>query len=364
MGASLSSIAAEIIAWGDRHPRELPWKETGDPYKIWISEIILQQTQVAQGIPYYQRFIRKLPTVHHLAAASEDEVLRLWQGLGYNSRARNLHYAAQTIMRRHDGHFPTSYEDILALKGIGPYTAAAISSFAFGLRKPVLDSNVIRVLSRVFGISDVSTDPIVRRHMYDILDEMIAAHDPAMFNQSMMNFGAMVCSAKKPECAGCPVSNQCIAFNQGLVELLPVRPARGKRRTRFLHYLFVHDKHGAILQRRQSSDIWANMFEFPVIEARSWRKPRSLRDFLKQVALNDSVVILDDMRLSQTLTHQVICCRFYRIPVKRIASQKLAEGLRFELFENLEKFAFPKVIRSYLDDIGIQISKTHWNIHD
>jgi A/G-specific adenine glycosylase len=181
MGATERSLARDLIAWAEDHPRPMPWKRTKDPYKIWLSEIILQQTQVAQGIPYYKEFIRKFPTVRHLAKASEDEVLRAWQGLGYNSRARNLHHAARTIVTEYSGVFPTNYDEILALKGVGEYTAAAVASFAFGHPTPVLDSNVIRVVSRVFGIAGLATDKSVRQTMYRQLESMLVGQDPAVF---------------------------------------------------------------------------------------------------------------------------------------------------------------------------------------
>jgi A/G-specific adenine glycosylase len=353
MGATERSLARDLIAWAEDHPRPMPWKRTKDPYKIWLSEIILQQTQVAQGIPYYKEFIRKFPTVRHLAKASEDEVLRAWQGLGYNSRARNLHHAARTIVTEYSGVFPTNYDEILALKGVGEYTAAAVASFAFGHPTPVLDSNVIRVVSRVFGIAGLATDKSVRQTMYRQLESMLVGQDPAVFNQSMMNFGATHCTARKPACNLCPVSDLCIARRDGIVNLLPIKAARPTRKIRFFHYFMICDQDGVVICKRAADDIWPGMYDFPGVESGSWRKPGHSGGLLKSYGLDPDTRVLEEMRFTQKLTHQEICCRFYRIQVKRIARRKVPVSSRFELFENLEKFAFPKVIRTFLNTQSI-----------
>ncbi len=214
MDTSPRVIARRILKWSEEHPRWMPWKETKDPYKIWLSEIILQQTQVSQGIPYYERFTKHFPDVETLAAASEDEVLKEWQGLGYNSRARHLHYAAKIIVNEYRGRFPQTYAEIRALKGIGDYTAAAIASFAYGFPTPVLDSNVIRVVCRIFGIEDLVGSKDAQHQIYVLLREMMHGHDPALFNQAMMNFGAMQCVARVPACNACLLSSRCAAFHQ------------------------------------------------------------------------------------------------------------------------------------------------------
>jgi A/G-specific adenine glycosylase len=355
MGATIHSISGDIVEWVSDHPRPMPWKRTKDPYKIWLSEIILQQTQVAQGIPYYKKFITKYPTLKALSSASEDEVLRAWQGLGYNSRARNMHFAARKIVSDNGGVFPRTYEGILAMKGVGEYTAAAVASFAFGHRTPVLDSNVIRVVSRLFGIAGLATDKATRQRMYEPLHRMISKQDPALFNQAIMNFGAECCTARNPGCNFCPVSDRCIALRDDLVNVLPIKPARPARRTRFLHYFMICDAKGMIIRKRALVDIWPGMYELPCLETGSWRKPPDTADLLRNCGLNPAIPVLNELRLSQKLTHQEICCRFYRIQVSRLARKRQPKGSRFELFENLEKFAFPKVIRTYLNQQSISI---------
>ncbi|HET9908867.1 MAG TPA: A/G-specific adenine glycosylase, partial [Anaerolineales bacterium] len=254
MDISVRRLAQVIINWSEEHPRSMPWKQTADPYKIWISEIILQQTQVAQGTAYYRAFLRRFPTVKHLARASEDEVLSAWQGLGYNSRARHLHTAARTIAQDLKGRFPKNYDQIRALKGVGEYTAAAIASFAFGLPTPVLDTNVIRVLCRVRGITDDPSKRGTRESLYAILNTMIRDIDPGQFNQAMMNFGAMQCKARNPDCENCVLAKSCVAFREGLVEVLPVRAKRVQRRLRFFHYFVIHDNHSVVIRKRTTKD--------------------------------------------------------------------------------------------------------------
>ena len=352
MERSLRGVVFEILTWYHAHPRAMPWKETQDPYRIWLSEIMLQQTQVAQGLQYYARFLTRFPDVHALADAPLDEVLRYWQGLGYNSRARNLHETAREIVTRYHGCFPETYAEILALKGIGAYTAAAIGSFAFGLRTPVLDTNVIRVLSRVFGLAEDFSKPAPRRKLYDILDKMIDDVDPADFNQAIMNFGAAQCTPRNPDCASCGLQQTCRAYADGTVDLLPVRPAKKVRRDRYFHYLVLMDQDGLIIRRRVGRDIWEQMFEFPLIETQSARHPgkHRIQETLEAFGIRQLPARYERHQMRQILTHQQIHCSFYVLEFGKVRRTRLPEGARFEFFENLEKFAFPKVIREFLND--------------
>ncbi len=258
-----SFFAQTLIRWFEENPRPLPWKETEDPYRIWLSEIILQQTQVSQGIPYYHRFIDRYPTVHDLANAPIDDVLKTWQGLGYNSRARNLHQAAQTVAETHEGYFPDNYEGLLSLKGVGEYTAAAIASFAFGERVPVVDTNVIRVICRLLGETELPSRAHVRRRIKEFLSLAIAETDPALFNQAIMNFGAMQCTPKSPECTACPFADDCVAYKTDTVSVIPAKAQKKPRRERFFHYLIMHDDRGVVVKQRSDQDIWQGMYDFP-----------------------------------------------------------------------------------------------------
>lgn len=337
----------------------MPWNNTSDPYKIWISEIILQQTQVAQGLPYYQAFVRRFPNVKKLAKASEDEVLRLWQGLGYNSRARNMHATARVIVKDFDGVFPSNYAQIRALKGIGEYTAAAIASFAFQHPTPVLDSNVIRVLCRIEGISEDPAKRATRTRLYALLDKMIKEADPGQFNQAMMNFGALQCKARRPDCSSCVLSRHCVAFRSGLVEELPMRMKKMKRKVRFFHYFMIRNKSGLVIHQRTFKDIWQQMYDFPMLETSSSRMPsRVMREqFISQFGIRSPLIMHRLRSISQTLTHQEINCVFYDIETSRISKQKLPADYRFEDLRNLNNFAFPKVIRACLSDYSLHLLK-------
>src|SRR5690606_26691534 len=305
MSTSRRRLAERILDWAHGHPRDLPWKESKDPYRIWIAEIMHQQTQVSQGIRYYKTFLNRFPTVSALAEAPEDEVLRMWQGLGYNSRARHLHQAAQTIVREFHGKFPSTYEEIAGLKGVGAYTAAAIASFAFGLPTPVLDSNVIRVLARVFGIDKPPASRSTREEMLTVLKDMLGTGDPAEFNQAMMDFGALQCRPRNPECPDCVLRRHCVAFQEGLVGELPLKQVRRPRRRRYFHYYLITDGERIILRKRTDRDIWRHMYEFPMIETGDERHPikRGRASRFPISCLRISGRPEGGTRLSQTLTH-------------------------------------------------------------
>lgn len=258
-------ISNILINWYRNDHRKLPWRETQDPYHIWLSEIILQQTRVDQGLPYYHKFVEQFPTVRDLAAAEEQEILTLWQGLGYYSRARNLHTAAKMVVEQHLGTFPNTYEELLQLKGVGEYTAAAIASFAYDLPYPVLDGNVYRVISRLFAIADPINKPagqkVIKQALADIFDDK----NSALFNQAIMEFGAMHCTPKKPNCSECPFAANCLSLEYEKVDKIPYKEGKNKVRKVEHSYFFISYDNKTYIEQR-TEGIWQNLFQFPLVE--------------------------------------------------------------------------------------------------
>ncbi|MCB0820827.1 MAG: A/G-specific adenine glycosylase, partial [Bacteroidetes bacterium] len=256
-----------LLEWYAANKRVLPWRENHDPYSIWLSEIILQQTRIDQGMAYYHKFMDAFPEVRFLAAASEDQVLRHWQGLGYYSRARNLHSAAKMVMNEFGGLFPQEYEQILKLPGVGPYTAAAIASMAFGKQHAVVDGNVFRLLSRWFGIATPIDSTSGKKEFSALANALIPASRPGDFNQAMMDFGSLVCRPVSPLCGGCPLAAGCTALRKNKVGVYPAKAGKTKVKSRYLLYLLPQDKNGnTLIRRRNSNDIWQGLYEFPLIE--------------------------------------------------------------------------------------------------
>jgi A/G-specific adenine glycosylase len=256
-----------LVTWYLENKRDLPWRRAKVPYQVWLSEIILQQTQVVQGLPYYNKFVSAFPSVHDLAKASEQEVLKLWQGLGYYSRARNLHHTARQLSENHNGIFPQTFEGLLSLKGVGVYTASAIASICFDVPKAVVDGNVYRVLSRVFGLDLPINETAGIKRFQELADQQLALDDPGTYNQAIMEFGALQCVPKKPNCQKCPLVNHCVAYTTGSVHRLPVSVKKIKVKTEFYNFLVLQDHTGGIWMRRRSDQgIWPNLYEFPLIE--------------------------------------------------------------------------------------------------
>ena len=263
----MNKLSLKLTEWYEINHRNLPWRNTRNPYHIWLSEIILQQTRVDQGLPYYQNFVDTYPTVSDLANAPIDDVLRIWQGLGYYSRARNLHFTANQIMKYYNGIFPNTYTEISKLKGIGDYTASAISSFAFDEVQPVLDGNVFRVISRYFGIEeDIAKNPS-RKTFKSILEKEIDKKNPALFNQAIMEFGALQCTPKNPDCTICPINNDCFALKNDLIEKLPIKSKNIKKRNRYFNFALIKFEEKYALAKREEKDIWQGLFEFPLHES-------------------------------------------------------------------------------------------------
>lgn len=270
----------QLYKWFDLNKRDLPWRETDDPYRIWISEIILQQTRVEQGLPYYLRFIDRFPDLTALAQASEDEVLRYWQGLGYYSRARNLHRAAQLLVNAGETAFPATFDAIRALPGIGDYTAGAIASFAYNLPYPALDGNIYRVLARLTNCTIPFDTPQGKKHLHAVAEEMLDTHNPRRFNSAIMEFGALYCTPKNPDCANCPIGHVCAAFAHHTVDLLPLRKERTPVQDRYLRYDIYLCPDGAhlltLIHRRTQNDIWKHLWEFPLTECHEPFEPTDL----------------------------------------------------------------------------------------
>ncbi len=347
-----------MLQWSLTQDRNLPWKQNKDPYKIWLSEIILQQTRVEQGLPYYLKFIKNYPSVLHLANASEDKVLKDWEGLGYYTRARNLHQTAKYIAHQLDGVFPSDYNDILALKGIGAYTAAAIASFAFQLPYAVLDGNVFRVLARFFGI-DAPIDSTAGKKIFEYLaQELLDTSQPDIYNQAIMDFGATWCTPKQPNCAICPMQTHCVAHITSSVANYPVKQKKMVKRNRFFHYLLLHSDGQTMLEKRVEKDIWQGLYQFPLIEA-----PYLIQDaqemintdFWKNHLQETSFQIQSASKtFKQLLTHQQIFANFWEIHVSHFPPTLMDSTLLVSK-NGLNNFAFPKIIDCYLEEKSLYL---------
>jgi len=308
----MQEIVSNIVAWYLKNARDLPWRNTKNAYSVWLSEVLLQQTRVNQGLPYYERFIARFPTIVDLARASEDEVLKTWQGLGYYSRARNLHKTARIVAESLQGNFPQTPEALQKLPGLGPYTAAAIASIAFGYPEPVLDGNVARVVSRMLDIHEAVDLPSVKKGMTEWLRGQIGDSEPGAFNQAWMELGALVCLPLRPLCGACPISAWCMARQRGTAELLPLKKAKAKVRDRWFHYFHLENENTVWLMQRQAGDIWEGLWEFPMYEAKSENEDPS--DWLPQIVANTKQVEISlQSRLTHLLTHQRIQASFWKL---------------------------------------------------
>jgi A/G-specific adenine glycosylase len=343
--ATKKYFTTRLLKWNseDNH-RDLPWKNEKDPYKIWLSEIILQQTRAEQGRPYYEKFILHYPNVNALANASDDAVFRDWQGLGYYNRCRNLLAAARAIASEHKGQFPQTYESILALKGIGPYTAAAIASFAFGLPYAVLDGNVYRVLSRYFGI-DIPIDSTQgKQYFQQLADDLLDKKQSAAFNQAIMDFGASVCTPQLPDCKICPLSGNCVALKQEMISLLPVKSKKLLIKERHLHYLVLLWEDEVYIQLRNQKDIWQGLYEFLLIETDTDYQLTELWERLHGNVNEVQSVLFEN---KQKLTHQLIRSTFHLIRLHSKPEKELP-GIWIQK-DLLKKYPFPKTILSFLN---------------
>ena len=344
------TFAPKILNWYREHQRDLPWRQTRDPYKVWLSEIILQQTRVAQGMPYYLRFVEAFPTVHDLANAPEEQVLKLWQGLGYYSRARNLHATAKTVVEDFDGKFPDTYKGLKSLKGVGDYTASAIASFCFDAPEPVVDGNVYRVLSRYFGI-DIpinSTEGI--KYFKELAREVMDSENIRDYNQGIMEFGAIQCAPKKPSCLLCPLQESCVALQENKVDQLPVKLNKTKIRNRYFNYLVLLDDDGnTILEQRRGKGIWQNLYQFPLIESERMLQAKELRPLINKntmVPETQSLSLYNNEPVVHKLSHQHLHTQFWILKTSDI----LKEGTPWK---EIGGFPVPVLIADFIKTLKI-----------
>jgi len=347
----MSSFTEEIYTWYSINKRDLPWRKTSDPYKIWISEIILQQTRVAQGTDYYNRFVEEFPTVFDLASASEDRVLKLWQGLGYYTRARNLHFTAKYIVNNYNGTFPNDFKTILSLKGIGNYTASAIASIAFDLPRAAVDGNIYRVISRFFGISTPIDSEKGKNEIQKIASDLISEKNTGFHNQAFMEFGALQCTPKSPDCNSCPLKEGCYAANHQLTDQIPVKTKKIKQSTRYFYYYIIESKNSILLEKRTGKGIWKNLHQFPLHESEKELQDDEIFSLKIPIATKNKVNIKTvSATVKHILTHQTIYARFIHIETGNFDLNE-SDFIRVNK-KDIYKFAVPKLLEQYLKKLN------------
>ncbi|MFC2137528.1 A/G-specific adenine glycosylase [Bacteroidota bacterium] len=346
---------AIIIKWYKNNKRQLPWRETKDPYRIWVSEIILQQTRVKQGQNYYINFINIFPDIQTLANSSLDALLKVWQGLGYYSRARNMHIAAKFIIENLNGKFPDNYEDLLKLKGIGEYTAAAIASISFNKSHAVLDGNVYRVLARIFGVKNNINTSTGKNEFKKLANELISKKNPAEYNQAIMEFGAVQCIPKNPLCINCPLLNSCYAHNNNLITQLPVKINRINIKKRYFYYLVIKQGDFIYLNKRTGKDIWNSLYEFPLIEMNNKVTDEEIiqsKKFNKLFEKSELIIHKKSKYFKHILTHQVIHAKYYLINLRLSSNNILKEYIKIPM-NKLNDYPVPKLISLIIEDFNI-----------
>lgn len=346
-----------LLKWNkESNSRIMPWKGEKDPYKIWLSEIILQQTRVEQGWDYYNRFIATFPTVQQLAKAPENKVFKLWEGLGYYSRCKNLIVTAKKIAGEYKGVFPKRYEDILQLKGVGPYTAAAIASFAFNLPYAVVDGNVFRVLARYFG-NNTAIDSTAGKKIFTALATILLDKKlPGLYNQAIMDFGAVICKPQQPVCTNCPLAKNCVAYAGGIVNQLPVKEKKLTVKNRWFYYIIAQHKNEVLVKKRTAGDIWENLHEFVLHEAEALLDRVAVEKLTALKKLNGGrlpVVNWVSAAYKQKLTHQTINGQFISIT---LGKKTTPEGYEWVPYNQLSKLPFPKIITLYLKDKNVSLN--------
>jgi A/G-specific adenine glycosylase len=343
----------KLVKWYEENKRDLPWRTTRDPYKIWLSEIILQQTRVNQGLPYYQRFVAKYPNVLALASASQQQVLRLWQGLGYYSRARNLHECAQQVVADYGSSFPDNYQGLKSLKGVGDYTAAAIASFAYKECVAVVDGNVFRVLSRVFGVDAAIDTTDGKKKFTALANELIDSNKPDLHNQAVMEFGALQCTPKSPKCDDCILKSGCFAAQQQMQDSLPIKLKSTSVRDRYFYYFVIQKGKSYLMKKRTEKDIWQGLFDFFMLEE---SKPIKIDKLVERFnTINCLEVRAEDFVISDVykhiLSHQIINARF--IFLKGVSNNFLREPFAFYTTKKIEDLPKPVLISRFLSDFQL-----------
>lgn len=340
----------ELINWYLQNKRDLPWRHTKDAYTIWLSEVILQQTRVEQGLPYFNKFLENFPTVADFAGATEAKVLKIWQGLGYYSRGRNMHATAQIVVKDYRGIFPNLHDELIKLKGIGEYTAAAISSFSSGEARAVVDGNVFRVLARYYGISTAINSPAGKKEFYMLANELLYQEDPALYNQAIMEFGAMQCKPKSPNCGICPLNQTCYAFSHKVVNELPVKLKKAAQKHRYINYFICFEDEQVLVRERQAGDVWQHLYDFPSVETEINEDEKS-KAFIDQVKIafgNDVDFKLISAK-KHILTHQIIHVRFFALKNYIFNFSKQKE-LNWVSLDKLDELPQPKVIHDFVQE--------------
>ncbi len=341
--------------WYFDHKRDLPWRNTTDPYKIWLSEIILQQTRVNQGLSYYLKFEKNYPNIINLAEVEEDKLMKDWEGLGYYSRARNLQASAKHICSELNGTFPDQYSEIIKLKGVGEYTAAAISSFAFNEAHAVLDGNVFRFLSRYFGVDLPINSGEGKKYFKNLAQDLLDKKDPATYNQAIMEFGALQCVPKNPSCMDCVFENSCVAYKTDRVKGLPVKKKTNYNRSRYFHFFYLESRGGVALERREQKDIWSKLYQFPLVEG------NEILSFDQLLEMPETQIILDKLGLTlketldlkpHKLSHQTIFSRVFRLEVQ---NGKASEKFKWFSRGEINELGFPRPLRIFLDRIQLTL---------
>lgn len=344
------NFAQKILNWYHQHQRDLPWRQTRDPYKVWLSEIILQQTRVVQGMPYYLSFVEAFPTVHHLANAPEEQVLKLWQGLGYYSRARNLHATAKIVVNNFDGQFPNTYKGLKLLKGVGDYTASAIASFCFDVPEPVVDGNVYRVLSRYFGVDIPINSTKGIKYFKELAREVMDSENIRDYNQGIMEFGAVQCAPKKPYCLLCPLQESCVALKEGKVGELPIKLKKTKVKNRYFNYIVALDQEkNTILEQRTGKGIWQNLYQFPLIESDKNLQDGELGTLIKgkgHLPKFESLSLYNNEPIVHKLSHQHLYTKFWILKTSHI----LEEGMPWK---KIGGFPVPVLIADFIKTLKI-----------
>jgi len=338
-------FSSKILAWYHKNKRELPWRNTKNPYKIWLSEIILQQTRIAQGLPYYERFVKEFPTVLELAQAPEQKILKLWQGLGYYSRARNMHTTAKVIVNEYAGNFPQTHKELLKLKGVGDYTASAIVSICFGEAEPVVDGNVYRVLSRYFGIAiPINTSEGIK-YFKKMARQVMSFENISDYNQGIMEFGAIQCTPQNPNCDLCVLNSGCKALQTKNISELPVKLKKTKVKKRHFNYLVFRDKNGNTLFEKRTKGIWQNLFQFPLLETEKeldiLRKEAIETMKIKGLNVITKISLYNKAPIVHKLSHQHLFTKFWIVETDAI----LDEGI---VFENLKTYPMPVLINNFI----------------
>lgn len=338
-----------LIDWYKKNKRDLPFRKTKDPYRIWLSEIILQQTRVQQGLPYYEKFVKLFPSVHHLAGTNAGTVMKAWQGLGYYSRARNLHDTAKHISVNLHGKFPASFEEIKKLKGIGDYTAGAIASFAFNQPHAVVDGNVFRVLSRYFGIR-TAIDSSEGKHVFrKKAESLLDKKNPGLFNQAIMEFGALQCVPQNPDCEVCPLNNNCIAYRKKLIHLLPIKAKKVKTRKRYFNYFVLKKNDKILIKKRTEKDIWQNLYDLPLLETSRAISKNKLIQLISDAPIS---IKRPSKTIKHILSHQIIFAKFWEIESLDDFPKLLGKRNKDSLYisdNQLNKFAFSRLIEKYFN---------------